>query len=242
VFRRIADFIWQRDMRRTIAIMRRVKSMFVKEGMTNVTIDVAQLEQRLAFLRDETRGRIDLKILEIGPWTGTHSLFIDRFFSPESLTFLERPGAGRDENFAGWIDKIQCKNKIIYSDLLLANELQGEKFDIIFCLGVIYHNVEYFKTCTFLRSLLKPDGWLVLGTVLSYDKKPSILIRYEPGQLYDVTRPSKKAMECVLDMTGFERVKSFDLPYPNQRGLFVCKVGEVPPVAVGGCEFGASTV
>ena len=135
LFRRIADFIWQRDMRRTIAVMRRVKAMFVKEGMTNVTIDVAQLEQKLGFLREETRGRTDLKILEIGPWTGTHSRFIDRFFNPESLTFLERPGAGRDENFTGWIDEIQCKNRIVYSDLLLANELQGEKFDIVFCFG-----------------------------------------------------------------------------------------------------------
>lgn len=242
LLRRVTDFVWKRNMRRTIRLLRRMKAVFFKMDSPETTINVSQLENKLGFLQNIMNKRPTLSILEIGPKTGTHSLFIERFFKPASLTFLERPSKDREDYISKWIHKIKCDHKIIYSDLLMAKELEKEKFDIIFCLGVIYHNVEYFKIFNFLRRLLKDDGYLVLGTVLSYDRRSSIIINYREGQLYDLSRPSKKAIKTILEMTGFDGVKSFNLPFPNQRGLFVYKKGEKVPAPPGSCDFGGSIV
>jgi SAM-dependent methyltransferase len=243
ILRRVADFAWRHDKHGVVRFLRRLRSRFFAENSPNTTIAVSQLEDKLAFLRAHYAGRRDLRILEIGPWTGTHSLFIERFFEPAHLTFVERPGRGREDLFAPWIGRIRCSHRIVHSDLLLARELLEEPpFDVIFCLGVVYHNVEYFKTFHFLRRLLRDGGHLVLGTVLTYDRRPVVVIRYAKGQLHDFTRPSRAAVEVMLEMTGFEKVKSFDLPFPNQRGLFVYRAGEKMPVVEGACAFGGSIV
>jgi 2-polyprenyl-3-methyl-5-hydroxy-6-metoxy-1,4-benzoquinol methylase len=237
---RISDFLWQHDFKRTISLLRAIKTKFFKTTATGTSIAVSQLEEKLLFLRDIMKVRSSLSVLEIGPKTGNHSLFIDRFFKPKMITFLDRPS--KENLISKWIHQIKSPNKVIYSDLLAANIIEKEKYDIIFCLGVVYHNVEYFKTLKFLRSLLKDDGYLVLGTVLSYDKKSSIIINYTKGQKFDFTRPSKKAIENILEMTGFDKTKSLILPYPNQRGFFIYKAGQIVLTDNGVVGFGDSTV
>ena len=43
-------------------------------------------------------------------------------------------------------------------------------------------------------------------------------------------------------MTGYEKIKSLDLPYPNQRGFFIYKAGQIVSTDDGVVGFGGSTV
>lgn len=238
----IRDFIWQHKMYKTGKFLTNLKNKLFKRDNLDTTINVSQLESKLLFLKKLIQNQPSKHFLEIGPKSGSHSLFIDRFFNPTHLTLLERPGGGREERVKKWIGNIQCETSEVYSDLLTAHQLKDDRYDVIFCLGVVYHNVEYFKTFKFFWDLLNPSSYLVLGTVLSYDKRPTIFINYERGQLYDLTRPSRSAMETIGAMTGFSTLKSYDLPMPNQRGLFIFQKIEKPPIPSGGCDFGGSTV
>lgn len=246
-FRLFASYAWNHDIRWISKFSRYLKYnlffkyVYKKVNKPHVTISEVILEEKLLFLRDIMNTR-NSKILEIGPATGVHSLFIDKYFKPTHLTIIERPGKEIEKKVSLWIDKIKCEHKIIYSDLLSANILKKGKFDVIFCLGIIYHNVEYFKIFNFFRRLINDDGYLVIGTVLSFDKKPSIIINYRKGQLSDFTRPSRKAIEIIGEMTGFNIIKFYNLPYPNQRGFFIFEPCKKPSIPKDFCDFGGSTV
>ena len=43
-------------------------------------------------------------------------------------------------------------------------------------------------------------------------------------------------------MTGFNKIQSLNLPYPNQRGFFIYKAGEKPVLRPGQVDFGGSRV
>ena len=141
-----------------------------------------------------------------------------------------------------WVNSLKCNFEFIYSDMLLKNKVLDSRFDIIFCLGVIYHNVEYFKMFYLFNELLKPGGYLILGTSLNYDSNASIVINYQKGQKYDLTRPSQKAITTIMEMTGIDLIKFHNLPFPNQRGLFIAKKGIRPMTAVDDYFFGGSTI
>jgi len=236
--RKMADFAWRHNLEKPLFFLRKFKEKTDAEG---ATISVGVIEEKLKSMKDVMKKKKSIKILEIGPYKGAHSIFIDRFFKPSKLIFVERDIVV--DLVSKWIDKITCEHEIVYSDFLLAQELEKKgKFDIIFCLGFIYHNVEYFKTLNFIRRLIKDDGYLVLGTVLSYKKDCSININYRKGQLFDFTRPTRNAIETILEMTGFNKIQSLNLPYPNQRGFFIYKAGEKPVLRPGQVDFGGSRV
>lgn len=242
-FRSISAWAWANDVRWLVTLIRYAKGHLVTLAKTQVTIEVKELEARLLTVRKSLEGK-GIDVLEVGPKSGVHSCFIDRYFHPEKLVLLERPPSDSQERdlTPTWFLQLECKKEMVYSDLLLARNLLERKFDLVFCLGVIYHNVEYFKIFNILHRLLKDNGYLVLGTDLSSDTKPTILLNYREGQISDLTRPSRKAIEIIMKMTGFSLLESADLPYPNQRGFFLAQRGPMPSTAVQGYSFGGSAV
>ncbi|SQB99359.1 methyltransferase [Helicobacter fennelliae] len=106
-----------------------------------------------------------------------------------------------------------------FLDLPLRYELLGvqdleskafkEAFDVIFCLGVLYHRTDVFATLKSLASALRRNGILILDTLIF---ESDLEIALCPTQTYAKMRnvyliPSIKAIEGWFERCGFCDVK-----------------------------------
>jgi SAM-dependent methyltransferase len=173
---------------------------------------------------DRLRGR---RVLEIGPKFGFHTLWVDRNLAPSEMVLCELPR--KIPETQAWRDQITCKHRWIYRSLLTADELFDlEPFDLVLCLGVIYHNVEPVRMLNILNRVTRLGGHMVLESTM--DARPDPVLRLAYG---DFTKmfPSVSALRILLTWAGWRKVTQFgDYRPGSHEALFLCEKTETVPL------------
>jgi hypothetical protein len=167
------------------------------------------------------------KIMEIGPKHGRDTKYLDKK-GPRHITICELESKRGFVN--RWIKKISSPNKIFWGDFIKYQN-EGEKFDIILCSGVIYHNINQMGIILKVHKLLELGGIMVIESSTTRNKelknKNVIDVHWPPT--YEGTtvkfHPSKKAVRSMCEMSGFEIVEEKE---EGDRICFACKKVKEP--------------
>ncbi len=115
------------------------------------------------------------KILEIGPKHGKDSILLARL-QPSELVLIDLPS--KRNLIETWPPSVpeMCKTKYIQGNILYLSSdylKQLGKFDLIWCLGVLYHNIEQVRLLKRLFDLCNVNGKIVLESSTTRKKKNS---------------------------------------------------------------------
>ncbi len=179
---------------------------------------------RVVFKHLKTQGFLDdlarKRILEIGPKHGMDSLLLANL-NPEELVRIDLPE--KKSLVSEFLPKVSCVCKLTYLEgniLYLTQEQYAQlgKFDLIWCLGVIYHNVEQIRLLKRLFDLCQVGGSVVIESATTKNKKLKKLnvveIHWPEGYRHALTvthLPSRLAIKSWLEMVGFVEVKIGDI-------------------------------
>lgn len=175
----------------------------------------------------------DLKektVIDIGAWDGFFSfeaekrgaivLAIDSvMWQEEHKTFTTKK---RGFDFAHKI----LKSKVISKEeevMDLSKGRNGETFDLVLCLGILYHMKDPFGMCQVMHDICADDGMLILETHCDAlnETKPGMIFypkdecNNDPDNWWG---PNIKCVQDMLKVAGFKKVDLISLN--NQRGIF----------------------
>jgi SAM-dependent methyltransferase len=201
--------------------------------------------ERVVFQALRERGLFDSlsapRILEVGPKHGQDSQLLASL-RPRELALVERPV--KHDLTAGWLPAVGrlCPTRLVEADLLDLDEESLDdlgRFDLVWCLGVLYHNDEPVGLLRRLHDLCEPGGLLVLETSLTRNlrlyRKNVVEVHWpETFRGGRVTHlPSRRAAASWLEIAGFTGVEPVDVYswYTGwQRAVFLARRR---PVAAG---------
>ena len=163
-----------------------------------------------------------LRVLEVGPKYGVHARWIDRQLRPSELVFSDF--ASDSHLHAKWVDSLASPHRFVYGDLRNATELsEGEPFDLVFFLGVLYHSIHHLPLLSMLNRVTKPGGTMLFETTV--DPRPDALVRLrwpDNGKAKGV--PTIQAVRLELAWTGWRKVTRFtDYRPGSSEALFLCE-------------------
>jgi len=186
--------------------------------------------ERVVFNHLRDQGFLDRfekkRILEIGPKHGKDSLLLATL-NPSELVLVDLPE--KDSMVREWLPRVSCKCKTTYLEgniLYLTQEQYRQlgTFDLIWCLGVLYHNVEQLRLLKRLFDLCNVNGCVVIESATTRNKKLEKLNVVEihwPDTYRNVQTithlPSRLAIKSWLEMVGFVDVKIWDI-YSRELG------------------------
>ena len=186
--------------------------------------------ERVVFNHLRDQGLLDgfknRRILEIGPKHGLDSLLLAAL-SPSELVLVDLPE--KEAMVKEWIPKVssKCTTTYLEGNILYLTQEQYEQlgtFDLIWCLGVLYHNAEQLRLIKRLFDLCNVNGYVVIESATTRDKKLEKLNVVEicwPETYRNVQTithlPSRLAVKSWLEMAGFVDVKIMDI-YSREIG------------------------
>lgn len=159
---------------------------------------------------DQVKGQ---QVLDVGCWTGGVSLILERLggsvtavdevaMYPHALSFLAE---------AFGLGNLKALHKSLYQ---LTGTSFVERYDIVFCLGVIYHVSDPIVALRRLFHTLKAGGMLCIETMaIPPDAFGRHFCEYEGpsrrrGQFgWNWFVPSPHALSCWLEDAGFESIR-----------------------------------
>ena len=179
----------------------------------------------------------DKRILEIGPKDGLDSKRLASL-SPQELVMIDLPEkrSGNEK----WLSQIDCPTEYIEANFMYMSpeDQQGlDKFHLIWCTGVLYHNAEQMRLLRKLYLLLEVGGFLVLESATLRGAKSlrnGRFVEIHYPQTYRNTGtithlPSIGAVKAWLDMVGFKQVhdsqcyQKHNKELIGQRYACICK-------------------
>jgi len=171
---------------------------------------------RQGFL-EQFRGK---RILEVGPKHGEDSLLLAAL-EPSELVLVELPE--KRNLVRTWLPTVQkrCPTTYVEANLLYISRQElgvlGQ-FELVWCLGVIYHNAEQLRLLRRLFNLTATGGTLVLESSTTRDRRLTELNVVEihwPTPYRDTQNithhPSRRALQSWLEMAGFTDVELRDI-------------------------------
>lgn len=157
----------------------------------------------------------NLKVLDVGCNTGWMSRYVSERGAVCHGIDIEEQYLKQADAISSWIPTTA---KIWKQDFLSMN---GEQYDVVLFLGVIYHMRNYEEAFPKIRSLLVPNGWGIAET--AYERST----RTYSGQLGDVYHgdpsnywvPSLSDMRAIIEKAGLvvESVNEWIPLNPNGR-------------------------
>ncbi len=169
------------------------------------------------------------RIMEIGPKDGLDSRRLQSLH-PSEIVFIDLPEK-RDGNQA-WLADIDVPHTYLEGNIIyLTGEVLRDlgSFDLIYCLGVLYHNAEQLRLLRTLYRLARPGGVLALESATTRNwllqGLPSPAVELHYPQTYRDTGtvthlPNARAIAAWLHMAGWRcvlRVQPYDRYNPNLR-------------------------
>ena len=180
--------------------------------------------ERVLFNHLKVQGFLDgfenKRILEIGPKHGKDSLLLATL-NPSELVLIDLPE--KRSMVREWLPQVKNKCKTVYfeGNILYLTQEQYKQlgtFDLIWCLGVLYHNVEQLRLLKRLFDLSNMNGCVVIESSTTRNKKLEKLNVVEihwPHTYRNVQTvthlPSRLAIKSWLEMVGFTNVKIWDI-------------------------------
>jgi 2-polyprenyl-3-methyl-5-hydroxy-6-metoxy-1,4-benzoquinol methylase len=202
--------------------------------------------ERVVFNELKRLGSLDKfagkRILEVGPKYGKDSLLLAAL-NPSELILIDLPEKTTEIN--QWLPRVAklCPSKYIEGNLLYLSPEQYQRigvFDLIWCLGVLYHNVEQIRLLRRLYKLCNDNGLVVIESATTRNKKLENLNVIEVhwpdtyrGSSTVTHLPSRLAIKSWLEMVGFRDVKIWDIYSKTLRWqraiLTATKVEDIKP-------------
>jgi hypothetical protein len=183
--------------------------------------DLTLLPDSLGAVVDVERFR-GARVLEVGPKYGVHARWIDRELRPSELVFSDFEA---DTHLhAKWVEALASPHRFVYGDLRDARELlQGERFDLVFFLGVLYHSIHHVPLLGMLNRVTSMGGTMLFQT--SVDPRPDALVRLRwPANGKAKAVPTIQAVRLLLAWTGWRKVVRFtDYRPGTSEALFLCE-------------------
>jgi SAM-dependent methyltransferase len=171
-----------------------------------------ELSRREGFLDRARSGRI----LEIGPKHGEDSRLLAGL-EPDELVLVDLPE--KDDLVGAWLPEVEslAPTRHIAGNILYLEPSELEAlgtFDLVWCLGVLYHNVEQLRLLRRLFHLTRPDGAVVVESATTRDRRLARrnVVEVHWPELYRSSRtithlPSRLAIKSWLEMAGFTDVR-----------------------------------
>ena len=213
--------------------------------------------ERLVFRHLERQGRLERfrgsRILEIGPKHGEDSRLLASL-GPAELVLVDLPE--KDDLVHSWLTGLDAR--YVSGNLLYMPPAEIDllgSFDLVWCLGVVYHNVEQLRLLRRLFRLTRPDGLVVVESSTTRDRRladKNVVELHWPhtyrGERTITHHPSRLALKSWLEMVGFADVRIEDV-YPKetawQRAVltgrrpphptpYVSYIGDDTPVWIAG--------
>jgi SAM-dependent methyltransferase len=185
---------------------------------------LAEARGRIVFEHLERSGFLDrcvgARILEVGPKHGEDSRLLAGL-KPAELVLLDLPE--KKEQIAGWLPEIEAisPTRFVVGNLLYLSEAERAElgtFDLVWCLGVVYHNVEQLKLLRRLFQLTTPHGAVVIESATTRDRSladKNVVEVHWPSRYRDqrtITHlPSRLALKSWLEMVGYANVRLEDV-------------------------------
>jgi SAM-dependent methyltransferase len=155
------------------------------------------------------------RILEIGPKDGLDSKRLASL-QPNLLVMIDLPEKRGQINF--WLAEITCPFMYIEANFMymsVAEQLSLDKFDLIWCTGVLYHNAEQLRLLRKLYRILNVGGYLVIESAtlrLAKKLREGCYVEIHYPRTYRDTGtithlPSANAIKAWLKMVGFRQVQ-----------------------------------
>lgn len=175
---------------------------------------------RVVFRQLEREGRLErfrgTRILEIGPKHGEDSRLLASL-QPAELVLVDLPE--KDDLVHGWVAELEAtyvSGNLLY--MPAAELLELGSFDLIWCLGVVYHNVEQLRLLRRLFRLTRTDGLVVVESSTTRDRSladRNVVELHWPdtyrGERTITHHPSRLALKSWLEMVGFADVRIEDV-------------------------------
>jgi len=180
------------------------------------------------------------RIVEIGPKHGQDSRLLASL-APSELTIIDLPE--KHEHVLGWLEEVRKLSPTTYreANLLYMDGATFDglgTFDLVWCLGVLYHNVEQLRLLRKLFRLCRPGGLVVVESATTRKRRLSRLNAVEVlwpepyrGQSTITHLPTRRAVASWLQMVGFSEVRRWDAYSRRlawQRAVFTAVRPEAP--------------
>lgn len=180
--------------------------------------------RRVVFECLKRQGRLDglrgKRILEIGPKHGQDSILLAAL-EPAELVLLDLPE--KTSRVREWIPTLRGAGHVRFIEgnvLYLTAEQQSDlgAFDLVWCCGVLYHNVEQLRLVRRLFQVCRADGVVVIETATT--RTPALadlnVVELHWPIMYRGTPtithlPSRSAVRSWMEMVGFAEVKVEDV-------------------------------
>jgi hypothetical protein len=161
-----------------------------------------------------------VRVLEVGPKYGIHSLWLDKQLEPSELVFSDF--ASDRPLHDQWRNELRSPHRFVYGDLRSAEELVGlEPFDLTLFLGVLYHSVYHLPLLSMLNRVTRLGGTMLLET--TYDRRPdtSVRLRWPEKNRKAKAVPTVSAVRLMLAWTGWRRVTRYSDYRPGSSELLL---------------------
>jgi hypothetical protein len=162
------------------------------------------------------------RILEIGPKHGEDTRLLATL-EPEELVLLDLPE--KDALVRSWLSEVDAGYVSGNPLSLSRDELCGlGSFDLVWCLGVLYHNAEQLRLPRRLFQLTRAGGLAVVESSTTRDRRPAdenvVEIHWPEtyrGERTLTHHPSRRAIKSWMEMVGFADVRIEDV-YSRHTG------------------------
>lgn len=186
--------------------------------------------ERVVFQWLHERGFLDglggKRILEIGPKHGQDSARLAAL-EPAELVLVDLPE--KAELVRSWLPSIPCPTRFVEGNLLFlpSDELESlGRFDLVWCLGVLYHNAEQLRLIRRLRTLCREGGKVAIETHVLAPvplRDPNVVRIHWPepwGGIETITHiPSRRAVRSWMQMAGFTEVATPPIQRARKRAV-----------------------
>lgn len=158
------------------------------------------------------------RILEVGPKHGLDSMLLATL-NPAHLVLIDLPE--KRAMVGEWFYRVPCRTSYREGNLLYLSPEQYDelgKFDLIWCLGVLYHNTEQLRLLHRLFDLCSVGGRVVVESATTRRWWLHCLNVVEvcwPRPHRDIQTithlPSRRAIKSWMEMAGFVDVRIEDI-------------------------------
>lgn len=180
------------------------------------------------------------RVLEVGPKVGHHTRWLASALRPSEFVLIDLATAV-DHGYAA-----ECGAVLYFENILEPRQVAAHApFDLIVCLGVLYHNVDQFRLLATLWELARPGTMLALeSTVTPLENRISaadaiLEIRWDTKRVGNFLLPSTSAIATMLAMTGWTDVRWYqDFRTVSSAALLTARRAAERPVSYHGNPFG----
>jgi len=166
----------------------------------------------------------DKEVLDIGSGNGYFSFLLSLFGAKHVLAI--EPFLLFNYQFHAINSLIEEPLNITMAPLRLEQLSNKKEFDLIFSMGVLYHQKDHLSHLRKIKNLLKPDGYFLLETLIVDGKNELIVPKDRYAKMRNVFNiPSIDVIETWLAKTGFKNIELIDInqtkPIEQRKTLWI---------------------